>query len=129
MRVVVERPAAFGFGSVEIFPSVFTRRPWKEGVASDTDICIAKNGGGDLYLFDVTTQEVRLVIHDEDWVTSRSWSSVDEMIEDQFRRELEQLEPDEWPAESVPTLRFAVELVPSALQEETRQAFIESGYL
>ena len=135
MDVTIRRETSFCFGALEIFPAVFARRPWKEGVASGTEVCLAKNGGGDLYLWNALTGAVRLVIHDEDWRSGRVGDSIDAWLQQELHRALEAIEledVEEYVTLDEPHLsrvRFAIGVSSESLQDEVREALVTAGLL
>jgi hypothetical protein len=75
------------------------------------------------------------LIHDEGWQTRGEHPSLDAWIERIAWVSLESIEPDEVEdlgergAEYMDHLRWALEIQPDALQDETREALVAAGVL
>lgn len=133
LTTLVERDTQFALFDLEIYPAVLARTPWREGVMTPRELCVAKNGAGDLYLWNVDDDSVRFVIHDEDWsVRSRS-RSFDVFLEGAMWTCLELLQVedlDEMDEAYRARIRFAAELVgQDPIDEEVRARLVELGVL
>ena len=65
MHLVVTRNTSFCVYDVAVFPECFLREPWDAAAIEAGDVCLAKNGGGDLYIWNAERGDVRFVIHDD----------------------------------------------------------------
>lgn len=134
VRAVAKEQRSFQFGVLVIHPRSFTRTH-PELILGPTELPIGGDGSGDLYVVDAASGRARHVRHDEGWRTRGEWPDLDRMIADLVWRSLESIEPDEVPElseqgeEQLRALRFALEIQPDALQDETRDALREAGLL
>lgn len=130
-ELMLEKQTSFCFFDLETYPSVLLRAPWKDGVATERELCVAKNGGGDLFLFDVDTGRVRLVVHDEGWVSKARGSSFDAFLRQLLWECLERIEPEdieELDDASRARIRFATEVVGAdALNDDAREQLVALG--
>jgi hypothetical protein len=102
-------------------------------VMTERDLCVGKNGGGDLYLWNIDDGGVRLVVHDEGWEVRRRDRSFDDWLVDRLWSGLENVEPDDL-EDMDDVLRERVSLALAlagtrGLRAETKDKLIELGLL
>lgn len=136
LTTLVERDTSFALFDIEIDPAVLARAPWDEGHMTEREICVAKNGAGDLHLWNVDDDSVRLVIHDEDWLVRTTSRSFDVFLEGALWTCLELLqaedldEADDLDEAYRARVRFAVDVVgPDPLDAEVRERLIALGVI
>lgn len=133
LTTLVERDTSFALFDLEIYPAVLVREPWDAGVMSAREICVAKNGGGDLYLWNVDDDAVRFVVHDEGWASRGAGASFEAFLATALATCLELLladELDELDDEARTRVRFAVDAVGhDALDDEVRAALVAMGVI
>jgi hypothetical protein len=73
------------------------KESWNAGgrVVGQRDVPIAKNGAGDLFVWNADDGSVRFVVHDEDWAEQRRYDSVQSFLEEEMYRALENVQPDD----------------------------------
>src|SRR4051794_27570446 len=87
MDVIVRKNTSFCVFDVELFPENFLRgkkgEAWNASkeVLGDADVALAKNGAGDLYVWNAERGDVRFVLHDEGWKARRTYPSPDAFFE------------------------------------------------
>ena len=128
-----ERDTSFALFDLELYPSLLAREPWKPGVMGPREMCVAKNGAGDLYLWNVDDDSVRFVIHDEGWEVRRKSASFDAFLQRALWACLELVQEDELEEHDDAyraRIRFAVELAGrDALDEDVAARLVELGVL
>jgi len=132
-ETMIARDTSFGFGQLWMYPAVLARVPWDDGVLGDDEVCVGKNAAGDLYLLDVATGLVRLVIHDEGWESRYGGVTFDDLVYDRMWSELENLEiddVDDTDATYRARLAFAIEVAGrDALSAELRDHLVGLGVI
>ncbi len=133
LATLVERDTSFALFDIELYPALLARAPWEQGVMSEREICVAKNGAGDLYLWNVDDDSVRLVVHDEGWASHDKGRSFDEFLEEALGTCLELLladELDELDEARRARVRFAVDTVGATrLDAEVRARLVAHGVI
>jgi hypothetical protein len=133
LSTLVTRDTQFALFDIELYPAVLARTPWREGVMTPRELCVAKNGAGDLYLWNVDDDSVRLVIHDEDWEVRTRSRSFDVFVEGAMWTCLELLqveELDELDEVHRARIRFAADLVGrDPIDAEVLARLVELGVL
>src|SRR6185369_8430830 len=68
MTILVNKPASFCVFDVEMYGEYLLRGARGElaKVLGKDDVCIARNGAGDPYVWNAASGEVRMLVHDED---------------------------------------------------------------
>lgn len=132
-EALVQKDTSFALFDFETYPSVLVRKPWKEGVMGDHEVCVGKNGAGDLYLFDVQSGHVRFLVHDEDWQMGSKSASFDAFLEDTFWSCLESLEADDLDdasEEQMARIRCALAIGSvEALNDDVKEKLVELGVI
>jgi hypothetical protein len=111
------------------------REPWNSGerVIGARDVPIAKNGAGDLYVWNADDGSVRFVVHDEDWGVRRKYKSVESFLEEEMYGALENVQLDdlEDPDDAYrANLRVAIAIAgEDALDDEVRERLEELGVI
>ncbi|MFO0612808.1 MAG: hypothetical protein U0414_09485 [Polyangiaceae bacterium] len=83
MELLIERRTSYCVFDLELYPEMFLRgkrgEPWNAAgaVIGDRDVCLGRNGAGDVHVWDATTGAVRLLVHDEGWRESRKARDVE----------------------------------------------------
>ncbi|MCA9624302.1 MAG: hypothetical protein KC731_35000 [Myxococcales bacterium] len=77
-----ESPTSFCVYDFELYPRMFLRGKG-DGltVVGDDEICLGRNGGGDIYLWSAKTGRVRFLIHDQGWRVGHEAEGVDAFVE------------------------------------------------
>ncbi len=131
--MMIERDTSFAMFDIEMYPSVLLRVPRKNGVLGESEVCVGKNGAGDLWLFDVASGKVRFLVHDEDWAMKSRCASFDAFLEEVFWQALEYLEADELDDASpgqMAQIRCALDIGGAdALNDDVREKLVELGVL
>jgi hypothetical protein len=139
VKVVVERNAYFAVSDVLVTPDTLLRgkknETWNAGerVIGARDLAIARNGGGDLFVWNADDGTVRFVIHDEGWVERRRHGSLDDFLEQELYSAVESLEADDL-EEFDETQRKDIELAIQiagvhALNDDVRDKLVELGWI
>ena len=133
LTAMTDLDTSFELFELRMYPAVLVREPWDDGVMTERDLCVGKNGGGDLYLWNMDDGGVRLVVHDEGWAVRRSDRSFDEWLVDRMWSGLENVEPDDL-EDMDDALRERVRLALTlagtrGLRAESRDKLIELGLL
>jgi hypothetical protein len=87
MTLLITKPASFCVFDVEMYGEYLLRgkkdEEWNAGekVVGPADVCIARNGGGDPYVWNGESGEVRMLVHDERWRERDRWDDVDAFVE------------------------------------------------
>ncbi len=130
---MLERDTSFAMFDIEMYPTILLRTPWKAGVLGENEVCVGKNGGGDLWLFDVVSGKVRFVVHDEDWAMRSRCASFDAFLEEVFWQCLEHLDADELDdasPEEMARIRCALDIGGvDALNDDVREKLVELAVL
>lgn len=136
LTTLVERDTSFALFDIELHPSVLVRAPWDDGHMTEREICVAQNGAGDLHLWNVDDDSVRLVIHDEDWLVRTTSRSFDVFLEGALWTCLELLQAedlddaDELDETYRARIRFAVDVVGAdPLDAEVRERLTALGVI
>ena len=101
MDLLIERHTSFSIFDYELYPQMFLRgkkgERWNESgaVVGDDDVCIGRNGGGDIYVWSAATGKVRFHIHDEDWVERAEYDDVDDFITELMQEVVEAADVDQ----------------------------------
>lgn len=131
MSVLVERDTSFQLFELRMYPAVLVREPWKAGVMTERDLCVAKNGGGDLYLWNMDERDVRLVVHDENWEVSGGEDTFDDWLHQALYSALENVEADdldEMDEVQGARVRLAIEVVGTeGMNRDARAKVVELG--
>ncbi len=139
VEVLVDRNSYFALSDVEVTSGSLLRGKREEGwnpggkIIGPRDLAIAKNGAGDLYVWNADDGSVRFLVHDEGWVTRRRHDSVDEFLEGALWSALENLEPDD--LEEMDDQQRADVLLATAiagveaLNDDAREKLVELGVL
>jgi hypothetical protein len=130
-ELMIEKDTSFYLFDFQTYPTILLRAPRKAGVMTADEVCVARNGAGDLYLCDVAAGSVRFVVHDEDWASRPMSDSFDAFLTDVAWSCLELIEAED--VESMDQaylarVRFAVDLVGSEpLNDDAREALAAIG--
>jgi hypothetical protein len=132
-ETMLEKNTSFLLFDLEIYPAILARRPWRDGVLGEQEVCVAKNGAGDLYLFDAKTGAARLVDHDDDFSVEATFASFDDLLEEALWGCLEnvQIEDLDDPSDSyVARVRLALAVAgDEPLARAVRARLVELGVL
>jgi len=127
MTLLVTKPAAFCVFDVEMYAEYLLRGrggSLAEHLAAD-DVCIARNGAGDPYVWNAPTGEVRFLDHEKSWSERRRYDDVDTFIEEVMLQVVESAYADQLEGASknyVACLRFAIEIAgDGGLDDEVRE--------
>jgi hypothetical protein len=108
------------------------REPWDAAAIGPGDVCLAKNGGGDLYIWNAERGDVRFVIHDEAWETRRTYDNVDQFVEAVLQAVVELADADQVDEADdayLARLCFAIEVAgEDGLDAEARVRLAEKGF-
>jgi len=130
MTLLVNKPASFCVFDVEMYGEYLLRgrmrEPWNEGgkVVGQGDVCIARNGAGDPYVWNAASGEVRFLDHEKDWAEQGRYDDVDTFVEEVMREVVEAADADQIegaPKSYLACLRFAIEMAgEDGLDDEVR---------
>ncbi len=127
MTQLVTKPAAFGVFDVEMYGEYLLRGKRGDLAAhaiGASDVCIARNGAGDPYVWNAESGEIRMLVHDENWAESGHWDDVDTWVEAMMEQIVEAASGDQVAAATKPyiaCLRFAIEIAgEDGLDDEVR---------
>lgn len=139
VEVLVDRNACFALSDVEVSTGPLLRGKRDEGwnpggkVIGPRDLALAKNGAGDLYVWNADDGTVRFLVHDEGWGTRRRHGSVDDFLEEALWSALENLEPDDLEEMDEPQradVLVALAIAGAeALNDDAREKLVELGLL
>jgi hypothetical protein len=139
MMVLIERATSFSVYDVQLYPEYFRRgkrgETWNEGerIVGPDDVCIAKNGGGDPYVWNATRGDVRLLIHDEGFRQSAGWADVESFVDNLMERVVEGADADQVDEADDAYLRrlcFAIEVAgDEELDSDAKEKLVERGLL
>ncbi|MGE0328099.1 MAG: hypothetical protein AB7S68_37655 [Polyangiaceae bacterium] len=138
LAALIDGDTSFCLFDVEFFPAVLGRGRRGEGwntsgeVVAVDEVCLAKNGAGDLYIWSAASGQVCLKIHDEEWETQTTYADLDEFVVGVMDDCLERLTADdlEDPTEEyLSMLGFALEVgdAESISDEDVLERFEELG--
>jgi hypothetical protein len=134
LDLLAREHTSFCVFDVEMYPEQLLRgkrgEPWNDGAAvvGADDICLGRNGAGDIYVWNAKTGQVRFLIHDEGWRQSACYEDVDRFVEAVLEQAVESIDPDaldEADAAYRTRLRFAVEQVDEDVLDEDARAKLE----
>lgn len=130
MTLLVNKPASFCVYDIEMYGEYLLRgkrgEPWNEDekVVGSQDVCIARNGAGDPYVWNATSGEIRFLAHDEGWSERGHYDDVDAFVEEAMLQVVESASADQLEKAKKPylaCLRFATEIAgEDALDDEVR---------
>ncbi len=139
MDCLARRRQSFCLFDVEAYPEQLLRgkrgEPWNAGgaVVGPREVCLARNGGGDIYVWSADTGAVRFLLHDEGWKKRAQYASVDSFVEGVLSQCLELLEIerlDDADDAYLARVRVALEIGDAdSLDEEARERLVELGLL
>ncbi|MGZ3419285.1 MAG: hypothetical protein ACXVEF_04920 [Polyangiales bacterium] len=137
LDTLVRKNTSFCVFDVEAYPDQLLRgkrnEPWNEGarVVTASDVCLARNGAGDIYVWNAEDGSVRFLVHDEGWRESQRFKNVDAFIESLLDKVIQLIDPDgleEVDEGYLGRLRFALEIAgDDGLDDEAREKLEELG--
>ena len=70
--------------------------PWNvDGrIVSAKDVCLARNGAGDIYVWSAEDGKVRFLVHDEGWRAKSHFATIDDFVEQVFAEVVERVDVD-----------------------------------
>ncbi|MCA9673652.1 MAG: hypothetical protein H6709_06745 [Kofleriaceae bacterium] len=119
VSTLIDGNTSFCLFDLELFAALLGRgrrgEPWNQdgAVIAADELCLAKNGAGDLYVWSARTGQVRFLVHDDDWATRTRHASLDDFVVAAMDDCLERLTGDDLDApdpEYLAMLRFALEV-------------------
>jgi hypothetical protein len=130
MTLLVNKPASFCVFDVEMYGEYLLRgkkrEPWNADgkvVAAD-DVCIARNGAGDPYVWNATSGEIRFLSHDQNWSESGRYDDIDTFVEEVMLKVVGSAYADQLDGASkhyLACLRFAIDMAgEDALDDDVR---------
>jgi len=139
VEALVRGNAYFALFDVETYAGVVLRgkggEAWNQAhsVIGPRELAIAKNGAGDLYVWNADDGRVRVIVHDAGWTTGHTHQSIDAFLESVLWSALEHVEADELD-EADDRLRASIALAVAiagadALDDEAREKLVELGVL
>jgi hypothetical protein len=124
---------------VEAYPEQLLRgrqgEAWNAGgeVVGGDDVCLARNGAGDIYLWNAESGQVRFLVHDEGWRRRRLFDDVDDSAEGVLEQVVEGIDVDQLEDADeayLARLRLAIDVVgDDALDDEVRDKLSELDVL
>jgi len=127
MTILVNKPASFCVFDVEMYGEYLLRGARGElaKVLGKDDVCIARNGAGDPYVWNAASGEVRMLVHDEGFAESGHWDDIDAWVEAMMEKIVELAsgdQVDEATKAYLACLRFAIEIAgDDGLDDEVRE--------
>lgn len=100
VAALLDGNTSFGVFDLEMNPAMLRRgkagEKWNEGgaVIGADELCLARNGAGDLHVWNATTGEVRFVVHDEGFRVSRRHANLDDFVEHAMDQVIEMCDTD-----------------------------------
>lgn len=97
---LIARNVWFGVGDLQTYAELILRgkskEPWNAGasVVRDDDLVVARNGAGDIYVWNAGDGTVRFLVHDQGWAQRRLHDSFDDFLEEALWSTLETLDAD-----------------------------------
>jgi hypothetical protein len=139
LRALIDRHTSFCVFDVEAYPEQLLRgkrgEAWNadEAVVGPEDVCLARNGAGDIYVWNAQSGRVRFLLHDEGWSQKADYRDVDRFTEAVLDAVVEGIDADdlENADESyLACLALAVDIAdPDCLDDEARAKLVELGVL
>ena len=137
METLARRTQSFCLFDVEAYPEQLLRgkrgEPWNEGekVVGPREICLARNGAGDIYVWNADTGAVRFLLHDEGWKKRSQFANVDDFVEETLGACIEMLEVeqlDDADEGYMARVRFALDIAgDDGLDDDAREKLVELG--
>lgn len=127
MTLLVNKPASFCVFDIEMYGEYLLRGARGElaNVLGKDDVCIARNGAGDPYVWNGANGEVRMLVHDEDWAESGRWDDIDTWVEAMMEQIVELASSDQVDEATklyLACLRFAIDMAgEDGLDDEVRE--------
>jgi hypothetical protein len=128
---VVRNHTSFHLFDFILYPQQFLRgrggEAWNANgrVVTARDICLARNGGGDIYVWNADTGGVRLLGHDSRWEPTSEFKNLDLFVEQAMLMEVERADAshfDDGDAAYVERFRLALEIADDdMLDDEVRE--------
>jgi hypothetical protein len=109
--------------------------PWNAGgtVVTAKDLCLARNGAGDIYVWNADDGKVRFLVHDEGWRASSHFANVDAFVEEVMQEVIESIDAealDDVDETYLARLGFALAIAgDSSLDDEARDKLGELGVI
>jgi hypothetical protein len=132
-ETLLARDTSFVLSDFEVYPAVLLRKPRTAGVLGEQEVCVAKTGAGDLWLFHPREGYVRLVLHDEDFDESFRCESFDAFLEEVLWQALDALDADaldDAGAIEKAKIRCAIDIAgEEALNDDVREKLVAIGLL
>ncbi len=137
METLVRRQQSFCLFDVEAYPEQLLRgkrgEPWNadQKVVGPREICLARNGAGDIYVWSADTGAVRFLVHDEGWKKRSQFANVDEFVEETLSACVELLEVDQLDDADdayLARVKLALEIGgEDGLEDDARERLVELG--
>lgn len=135
LETLVRREQSFCLADFEAYPDQLLRgkrgEPWNADakIVGPRDICLARNGAGDIYVWNGDTGAVRFLIHDEGWKKRAQHANVDDFLEEALGGCVESLDVDQLDESDeayLARLRVALEIGgEDGLDEDARERLVE----
>lgn len=139
VAALLDGNASFCVFDIEIYPALLRRgksgEKWNEGgaVIGEDELCLARNGAGDLYVWSATTGEVRFLVHDESFRVARRHANLDDFVEHAMDQVIEGCDTDtleDVESHYLACLGFALRIGDAdALDDEARKRLVELDVL
>jgi hypothetical protein len=139
IETLIRKKTSFCVFDVEAYPEQLLRgrrdEPWNEGskVVTANDVCLARNGAGDIYVWNADKGDVRFLVHDEGWKAKSTYASIDRFAETILEQVIERIDPDgleDVDEAYLAHLRFALEVAgEDMLDDDAREKLEELGVL
>jgi hypothetical protein len=135
VEIVVKAHTSFYLHDFVLFPGLFLRgkrgEPWNRGarVVGARDVCLAASGGGDLYVWNADSGEVRLLRRDRGWQPDWQLAGVDRFVEQAMLMEVEKADPSHVEAADDgyrARLRLAVQVAGDDMLDDGVRAALEA---
>ena len=126
MTILVTKPAAFCVYDIEMYAEYLLRGRGGAlaSVLQPDDLCIARNGAGDPYVWNATTGKIRFLDHEKSWSEGAHYDDIDTFVEEVMLQVVESAYADQLEGASkhyLACLRFAVEMAgEDGLDDEVR---------
>lgn len=134
-EALVDGNTSFSVFDLEVYPEMLLRgrakEAWNEGgkVVGTDDVCLARNGGGDIYVWNAKKKSVRFLVHDEAWRVSRTYDSIDDFTFELMDKIVELAgmdQVDDADEAYIARLRFAISIAgDESLDDDVREKLEE----
>lgn len=134
-QALVDGNTSFSVFDFECYPEMLLRgrkgEAWNADgkVMTTDDVCLAKNGAGDLHVWNAKSGKVRFLVHDEGWKATSTSGNIDDFIVDAMGSIVELAGTDQLDDADdayLARLRFAISMAgDESLDDDVRERLAE----